>query len=54
VAWHYVFETLAYVVAFRIYIHSRNARGDVLRREDRLRVIAAAVLGAAISSRLLF
>ena len=48
------FETLAYIVAFRLYVRSRAANGDVLSREERLWVIVAAILGAAVGSRVLF
>jgi prolipoprotein diacylglyceryltransferase len=54
VAWHYIFETLAYVIAFRLYLRARGANGDVLNREERLYVLAAAILGAAFGSRILF
>ncbi len=52
--WHFVFESLAYIVAFRVYVRSRDADGDFLDTASRWRVLVAAVLGAAIGSRLVF
>jgi phosphatidylglycerol:prolipoprotein diacylglycerol transferase len=52
-AQHFIFESLGYVVAFRLYIHSRNTAGDLLDDNARLRIIVAAAVGAAIGSKLL-
>src|SRR5579884_3415143 len=49
---HFVFESLAYFVAFRIYLWQRRA-GDFLNASSRLSLIAAAAVGAAIGSKVL-
>ena len=54
VAWHFVFETLAYVVAFRLYVWERRKAGDFLDTGTRWSIVAAAIGGAAAGSRLLF
>jgi prolipoprotein diacylglyceryltransferase len=50
---HPVFETLACMVGFRIYTILRRRAGDVVPDEQRLAVLAAAIVGAAIGSKLL-
>jgi prolipoprotein diacylglyceryltransferase len=52
--WHFLFESLAYIVAFRLYVRARDQAGDFLETTTRWNVIVAAVAGAAIGSRLLF
>ncbi len=52
--WHFLFESLAYLAAFRIYIWSRQRNGDFLDTSTRRSVIVAAVLGAAVGSRFLY
>ena len=54
VLWHFFFESLAYVVAFRLYVRQRQKAGDFLEKGDRWKVIVAAVAGAAIGSKLLY
>jgi len=51
---HVVFETLAYFVGFRLYLWLRRRRGDVIADSTRWSVIAAAIAGAALGSKLLF
>ena len=51
---HLVFETLGYFVGFRVYLWMRRRRGDVIADGTRWSIIAAAILGAAIGSKLLF
>lgn len=51
---HWVFETLAFAVGFRLYLSLRKRRGDVLAYEARWWVIAAAVAGAALGGRILY
>jgi phosphatidylglycerol:prolipoprotein diacylglycerol transferase len=51
---HFVFETLAYFVGFRVYLLLRRRRGDVISDGHRWSVIAAAIAGAALGSKLLF
>ncbi len=52
--WHFIFESLAYIVAFRIYLRDRNTHGDHLNQHTRWNVIVAAVIGAALGSKLLY
>jgi phosphatidylglycerol---prolipoprotein diacylglyceryl transferase len=54
VPWHFVFESLAYVAAFRVYLQERSRNGDFLAEDQRWSVVVAAILGAAIGSRFLF
>jgi prolipoprotein diacylglyceryltransferase len=52
--WHFVFEALAYAVGFALYRRLRRRGGDVVPGTARSSVIVAAILGAAIGSKLLF
>lgn len=52
--WHFLFESLAYIVAFRIYLHQRSAAGDFLDTSHRWTVIVAAAVGAVIGSKILY
>ncbi len=52
--WHFLFESLAYLVAFRIYVRQRQNTGDFLETQTRWSIIVAAVVGAAIGSKLLY
>jgi phosphatidylglycerol:prolipoprotein diacylglycerol transferase len=54
VRWHFLFESLAYIVAFRVYVRQREKTGDFLATETRWNIVAAAVLGAAIGSKILY
>ena len=51
---HWVFESLAYFIGFRIYRRGRRDVGDHLNNSDRLWIIAAAIIGAALGSKLLY
>jgi phosphatidylglycerol---prolipoprotein diacylglyceryl transferase len=51
--WHIVFESLAYSAGFALYRHLKRSAGDVLQDAQRWHVIAAAVLGSLLGSRLL-
>ena len=51
---HWLFEALAYFIGFRIYLSSRRRRGDVVAEDTRWSVIAAAAVGAALGSKLLY
>lgn len=51
---HFVFETLAYAVGFRAYLGQRRRRGDVIDDGTRWSVVAAAIAGAAIGSKILY
>lgn len=50
---HLFFETLSYVVAFRVYLYLRRRFGDPIATPLRWAVIAAAIAGAALGSKLL-
>lgn len=50
---HHVFEVLAYFVGFRLYLSQRRKRGDVIGGRERWSIVAAAIAGAAIGSKLL-
>jgi phosphatidylglycerol:prolipoprotein diacylglycerol transferase len=54
VPWHFFFESLAYAVAFRIYVSERKNAGDFLETHTRWNIVIAAVAGAAIGSKLLY
>jgi phosphatidylglycerol---prolipoprotein diacylglyceryl transferase len=49
---HVAFESMAYLVAYRIYVSQRRA-GDFLSASSRLSIVAAAAVGAAIGSKVL-
>lgn len=51
---HVVFETLAYAVAFRVYLLLRKRGGDALDDGTRWWMIAAAALGAVVGSKVLY
>jgi len=51
---HFFFEALSYVVAFAVYLALRRRFGDPIVTPLRWAVIAAAVTGAALGSKLLF
>jgi prolipoprotein diacylglyceryltransferase len=51
---HFVFETLGYLAGFRLYLSLRRSKGDSIPDVDRWWVIAAAAIGAASGSKLLF
>jgi prolipoprotein diacylglyceryltransferase len=50
---HVVFESLAYVVAFELYRRQRRTQGDFLPASARSSVIVAAIVGAALGSKIL-
>ena len=53
VLWHFLFESLAYAVAFRLYLSARRQSGDFLDSSARWSIVAAAIGGAAIGSKIL-
>jgi phosphatidylglycerol:prolipoprotein diacylglycerol transferase len=50
---HWVFETLAFIVGGRLYAHLKARSGDPIDSVDRLWIVAAAFLGAALGSKAL-
>src|SRR5262249_13789727 len=51
---HFVLEALAYTLGFRLFVMLKRRQGDVLADGDRWSVIAAAAVGAALGSKLLY
>lgn len=51
--YHPLFETLGYGLAYAAYKRTREKQGDVLDRQQRWTVIAAAAVGALLGSRFL-
>jgi phosphatidylglycerol---prolipoprotein diacylglyceryl transferase len=51
---HVFFETLAYLVGFRLYLWLRRRQGDHVDDGPRWSIVTAAAVGAVIGSRLLF
>jgi phosphatidylglycerol:prolipoprotein diacylglycerol transferase len=51
---HWIFETLAYFAGFRLYVWLRKRRGDAVDDLRRWWVIAAAAVGAAVGSKVLY
>jgi prolipoprotein diacylglyceryltransferase len=52
VPWHFVFESLAYLAAFRLYLWQRKS-GDFLDTATRWTIVVAAIAGAAVGSKAL-
>jgi phosphatidylglycerol---prolipoprotein diacylglyceryl transferase len=50
---HLLFESLSYVVGFRVYHQLRKRSGDVVTDEHRWLVITAAIVGAAVGGKVL-
>ena len=51
---HYVFDLLAYSGGFRIFLLQRRRLGDTIDTRARWTIVAAAVFGAAVGSKLFF
>jgi prolipoprotein diacylglyceryltransferase len=51
---HAVFEALAYTIGFNLYLRLRRRKGDALADGTRWSIVAAAIAGAAIGSKLLY
>jgi phosphatidylglycerol---prolipoprotein diacylglyceryl transferase len=51
---HFVFETAAYLLGFRVYLWMRKRSGDVLDDGNRWWIIAAAAMGAVVGSKVLY
>jgi phosphatidylglycerol---prolipoprotein diacylglyceryl transferase len=50
---HWLFKSLAYLIGFRLYLRQRKRQGDVVNFEQRMWVVAAAIAGAALGSKVL-
>jgi phosphatidylglycerol---prolipoprotein diacylglyceryl transferase len=53
IPWHFLFESLAYMAGFALYQRARTAAGDFLSTPNRSSVIVAAIVGAAVFSKVL-
>ncbi len=53
VSAHFIRESLAYTIAFACYNRARRQTRDFLPAEDRWSIVAAAIVGAALGSRVL-
>src|SRR5580692_8214067 len=51
---HVIIESMAYAIGFYMCSRSRRLDGDFLSTSDRFSVITAAVIGAALGSRILY
>ncbi|RZJ19752.1 MAG: diacylglyceryl transferase [Acinetobacter sp.] len=51
--WHYILETLAFVIGVRIYYYQKKKIKDPISDEHRLWIMLGAMLGALIGSRLI-
>lgn len=51
---HTLFDALAYAIGFRLFLLQRRRFGDTIDTRARWSVVAAAILGAAIGSKVLF
>ncbi len=51
---HTVFDLLAYGVGFRLFLWQRRRLGDTIDTRARWTVVAAAILGAAVGSKVFF
>ena len=51
---HWVFESLAYLLGFRLHLLLRRRAGDALDDTQRLWMVAAAAAGAAVGSKVLY
>lgn len=49
---HLLFETLAYFIGFRVYLYTRSK--DRIPKDKALAVIAGAIVGAALGSKMLY
>jgi phosphatidylglycerol:prolipoprotein diacylglycerol transferase len=51
---HTVFDVLAYSIGFRVFLWQRRRLGDTIDTRARWSVVAAAIFGAALGSKILF
>lgn len=53
VYYHFIFETLAFIVGIRVYYYLRKKSTDSISDENRLFILVGAMLGALIGSRVI-
>ena len=51
--WHYILETLAFIIGVRVYYHLKKNVKDPISDENRLWIMLGAMIGALIGSRLI-
>lgn len=51
---HFLFETLAYLVGFRLYLWLRRRSGDPITESNRMWAVVGAIVGAALGSKVLY
>lgn len=51
--WHYLFETLAFIIGIRVYYYLKKGINDPISDTNRLFIMLGAMLGALLGSRLL-
>ena len=51
--WHYILETLAFIIGIRVYYHLKKNVKDPISDENRLWIMLGAMIGALIGSRLI-
>ncbi|MEE1945551.1 prolipoprotein diacylglyceryl transferase family protein [Pedobacter sp. KR3-3] len=51
--WHYLLETLAFIVGIRVYYYLRKGVKDPISDENRLWIMLGAMIGALVGSRLI-
>ncbi len=51
---HFLFESLAYLIAFQVFLYQKRKQADPLETEQRYAVIAAAIVGAVLGSKFLY
>ncbi|NQX32331.1 prolipoprotein diacylglyceryl transferase [Pedobacter boryungensis] len=51
--WHYIFETLAFIIGIRVYYYLKKDIKDPISDENRLWIMLGAMIGALIGSRLI-
>src|SRR5688572_6977672 len=51
--WHYIFETLAFLIGIRVYYFLKKKVADPISDENRLWIMLGAMIGALIGSRVI-
>lgn len=51
--WHYILETLAFIIGVRIYYHLKKGIKDPISDENRLWIMLGAMIGALVGSRVI-
>lgn len=51
--WHYIIETLAFIIGIRVYYYLKKKVNDPISDEQRLWIMLGAMIGALVGSRLI-